>query len=189
MKRLFFAVILLLNFVAFAQKPCEIDQDIADSLGSFKSTKAYIVFERSFAGNSTNIFFSLTNNNGLLGLEAQFLQRSQEFIKATCFDSSSKIYLQLSNGKIVTLLHAGADTCGTLVVGDGNINNRVMTGSFVFARENYEDLKTSPVTFMRVRFAGETVDYPFRTELFAEMDKVKYEPENYFINYLKCLEN
>jgi hypothetical protein len=95
----------------------------------------------------------------------------------------------LSNGKIVTLLHAGADTCGTLVVGEGNINNRVMTGSFVFARENYEDLRISPVTFMRVRFAGETVDYPFRTELVAEMDKMKYEPENYFIHNLKCIEN
>ncbi|MBA4133515.1 MAG: hypothetical protein C0525_02200 [Flavobacterium sp.] len=189
MKRLIFAILLLFNVAAFAQKPCEIDQNIADSLGTFKSTKAYIVFERSFAGNSTDIFFSLTSNNGVLGLEAQFLQRSKEFIKATCFDSNSKIYLQLSNGKIVTLLHAGADTCGTLVVGEGNINNRVMTGSFVFARENYEDLRTSPVTFMRVRFAGETVDYPFRTELVAEMDKVKYEPENYFIQNLKCIEN
>jgi hypothetical protein len=189
MKRLFIAIILLLNVAAYAQKPCEIDQNVADSLGTFKSTKASMIYERNFAGNSTNIFFSLTNNNGILGLEAQFLQRSQDFIKATCLDNSSRIYLQLSNGKVVTLLHAGGDTCGSLIMGDDKINNRVMTGIFVFTKENFEDLSTSPVTFMRVRFAGETVDYPFRTELIAEMDKVKYEPENYFINYLKCLEN
>ncbi|WP_396193705.1 hypothetical protein [Flavobacterium sp.] len=189
MKRLFFALILLLNFTAFAQKPCEIDQNITDSLGTFKSTKNNIVFERSFAGNSTNIFFSLTNDNGLLGLEAQILKRSQEFIKATCFDKNSKIYLQLRNGKIVTLLYVGAETCGTLIVGENNTNNRVTTGSFVFVKENFEELRTSPVTFMRVKFAGETLDYPFRTELTSEMDKLKYEPENYFIDYLKCVEN
>ncbi|WP_412476045.1 hypothetical protein [Flavobacterium sp. TBRC 19031] len=189
MKRLFIAILLLLNFIAFAQKPCEIDQNLTDSLGTFKSTKAYVIFERSFAGNSTNIFFSLTNNNGILGLEVQFLLRSQDFIKAACFDNNSKIHLQLSNGKIVTLLHIGDETCGTLLVGQDNVNNRVMTGRFVFAKENFEDLKTSPVTFMRIKFAGETLDYPFRTELIAEIDKVKYEPENYFINYLKCLEN
>jgi hypothetical protein len=74
-------------------------------------------------------------------------------------------------------------------VGENNTNNRVLTGSFVFAKDNFEDLRTSPVTFMRIKFAGETPDYPFRTELTAEMDKVKYEPENYFIYYLKCIEN
>ncbi len=189
MKRLFFALLLLFSYNTYAQQPCEIDQDIKDSLGTYKSTKSYIIFERSFAGNSTNIFFSLSNNNGLLSLEAQFLQRSQDFIKAACLDNSSKIFLQLANGKIVTLLHAGSDTCGTLIVGDDKINNRVMSGNFVFAKENFEDLRTSAVTFMRVKFAGETVDYPFRTELIAEIDKKTYRPENYFINYLKCIEN
>ena len=91
MKRLIFAILLLFNVAAFAQKPCEIDQNIADSLGTFKSTKAYIVFERSFAGNSTDIFFSLTSNNGVLGLEAQFLQRSKEFIKATLAKAATNL--------------------------------------------------------------------------------------------------
>ena len=27
-----------------------------------------------------------------------------------------------------------------------------------------------------------------QTEMISEIDKNKYEPENYFINYLKCIE-
>ncbi len=189
MKNLFFALFLLLNFNAIAQKPCEIDNDIKDSLGTYKSTKQHLIFERSFAGNSTNIFFALSNSNGLLAVEVQILQRSQDFIKAFCFDKTSKIYLQLNNGKIATLLYAGDETCGNLLRDDNNGNNRLTTGTFVFAIENFDALKNSPVTFMRVKFAGEMIDYPLKTSFVSELDKKAYEPENYFINYLKCIEN
>ncbi|WP_162127717.1 hypothetical protein [Flavobacterium phycosphaerae] len=189
MKKLLLCLLLLLTGAAFAQKPCEIDTNVSDSLGTYKSTKQQLIFERSFAGNVTNIFFALSSSNGILAVEAQFLQKSNEFIKANCFDAGSKIYLQLNNGKIVTLLYSGNDTCGTLIRDDKNGNNRIMGGTFLFSKENFEDLKTSPVTFMRVKFAGETIDYPFKTEFISELDKIKYQPENYFINYLKCLEN
>lgn len=186
---LFLALFLFLNLTAFAQKPCEIDSDIKDSLGTYKSTKQYTIFERSFAGNSTDIFFALSNSNGLLALETQILQRSPDFIKAMCYDSSSKIYLQLNNGKIVTLLYTGKENCGNLLRDEKNGNNRLLTATFVFSIENFEALKTSPVTFMRIKFAGETIDYPFRTAFVSEMDKKVYEPETYFIDYLKCVEN
>ncbi|MGL2964381.1 hypothetical protein ACSVH2_11230 [Flavobacterium sp. RSB2_4_14] len=189
MKNIVLALFLFTNFSVFSQKPCEIDTNVTDSLGTYKSTKQHIIFERSFAGNSTNIFFALSNNNGVFGIETQILQRSGEFIKAICFDASSRIYLQLRNGKIVTLLYAGSDSCGTFIRDDKNGNNRILAGTFAFAKENYEDLKVSPITFMRIKFAGETIDYPFKTEFVSEMDKKKYEPENYFINYLKCIEN
>ncbi|MEO0046260.1 MAG: hypothetical protein RL705_1451 [Bacteroidota bacterium] len=185
----FLVLMLLLNLTAFAQKPCEIDNDIKDSLGTFKSTKQYIIFERSFAGNATDIFFSLYNNNGVLGLDVQILQSSEDFIKALCFDTNSKIYLQLNNGKIVTLLYTEADNCGNLLRDDKNRNNRVITGSFVFSKENYSYLKTSPVTYMRIKLAGETIDYPYRTAFVSEMDKKVYEPETYFIDYLHCVDN
>jgi hypothetical protein len=189
MKNFIFALLLFGNITAFAQKPCEIDTNVTDSLGTYKATKQQIIFERNFAGNSTDIFFSLTNTNGLLAVEVQFLQKSSDFIKANCFDAGSKIYLQLNNGKIVTLLHSGNDTCGNLIRDDKNVNNRIMGGTFLFSKENYEDLKTSPVTFMRVKYSGETIDFPFKTLLVSEIDKTTTEPENYFINYLKCIEN
>ncbi len=189
MKKLLFALFLCLNLAAFAQKPCKIDNDIKDSLGTYKSTKQYLIFERSFAGNSTDIFFALSSNNGVLGLETQILQRSPDFIKALCYDVNSKIYLQLNNGKIVALLYTGTENCGNLLRDENNGNNRLTTASFVFAKENFEDLKTSPVTFMRIKFAGGVIDYPFRTAFVSEIDKKIYEPETYFIDYLKCVEN
>ncbi|MDN3677335.1 hypothetical protein QWY90_08400 [Flavobacterium paronense] len=189
MKNLVFTLFLLYNLNVFAQKPCETDTNITDSLGTYKLTKQFIIFERSFAGNSTDILFALSSNNGVLGLETQQLQSSAGFIKANCFDANSRIFLQLNNGKIVTLLFAGNESCGTLIRNDKNENSRILSGSFVFSKENFEDLKTSQVTFMRIRFSGETIDYPFKTEFTAELDKKTYQPENYFIEYLKCVEN
>jgi hypothetical protein len=86
-------------------------------------------------------------------------------------------------------LFAGAETCGTLVRNDKNENTRILIGSFVFSKENFEELKTSPVTFMRIKYSGEIIDYPLKTELISELDKKTYQPENYFIDYLKCVEN
>ena len=188
MKKLFVILFILLNTTLFAQKPCDIDANVTDSIGTYKTTKQYLIYERSFAGNSTNIYFSLVNTDGVLSLDVQFLQKSSDFIKANCLDTNSKIYLQLSNGKIITLLSVGYENCGTLIKDTNSINNRILSGSFVFVKENFEELKTSTVTFMRVKYATETIDYPFKTELVSEIDKNKYEPENYFINYIKCVE-
>lgn len=188
MKKLFVTLFILLNLTLFAQKPCEIDANVTDSIGSYKTTKQYLIYERSFAGNSTDIYFSLVNSDGMVSLDVQFLQKSSDFIKANCLDANSKIYLQLSNGKIVTLRSVGFENCGTLVKDQNNRNNRIMSGSFAFVNENFEDLKNTTVTFMRVKYATETIDYPFKTEFVSEVDQNKYEPENYFINYIKCIE-
>jgi hypothetical protein len=189
MNKIGFLVFLLTNLSIFAQKQCEIDADVVDSVGTYKSTKQYMVFERSFAGNSTNIFFTLTNTNGVLGLETQQVQSSSEFLKASCFDVASRIYLQLNNGKIVTLLHVGNESCGTLVRNDANQNVRIVGSSFVFSKENFEDLKVSPVTFMRIKFSGETLDYPLKTGFVSVIDKKMYEPEMYFMNFIHCVES
>lgn len=189
MKKIISVLILLTSLSVNAQKPCEIDANINDTLGFYKTTKAYTVFERNFAGNTTNISFSLTNTNGVVGLDVQQLQLSYDFLKANCFDKNSKIYLQLSNGKIVSLMFVGNETCGTLIRNEKNQNIRILSGSFVFVKENFEDLKTAKITFIRLKFAGETVDYPFKTGFVSELDKTMYEPENYFINYMKCIED
>ncbi len=65
MKKIFSIAILLTTILSFGQKPCVLDTDVTDSLGTYKSTKSYQIFERSFAGNSTRIFFSLASDNGI----------------------------------------------------------------------------------------------------------------------------
>ena len=188
MKNVVIAFFLLANLSAFAQKPCEIDANVTDSLGTYKSLKQSVIYERH-TENNINIFFGLYMNNGILGLETQFLEQSNDFIKANCFDANSRIYLQLNNGKIVTLICASEETCGTYISSEKNRNSRITVGRFVFSKENFEELKVSPVTFMRVKYATEILDYPFKTEIISELDKKTYQPENYFIDYLKCIEN
>jgi hypothetical protein len=188
-RKILLALFLLTNLSIFAQKPCEIDANITDSVGIYKSTKQSMIFERSFAGNSTNIFFALTNTNGVLGMETQQVQSSYDFIKANCFDANSRIYIQTNSGKIITLFFVGIETCGTLVRNDNNQNVRITTGSFVFSKENFEELKVSPVTYIRIKYAGETLDYPFKTRFVSVLDKTMYEPEKYFMNTIRCIDS
>jgi hypothetical protein len=189
MKNILLAIVLLSQWGLLAQKPCEIDANVTDSLGTYKATKQHLVYERNFAGNATHLFFALSTTNGVLAVEAQLLQRSQDFLKASCFDAASKIYLQLNNGKIITLLYSGNGGCGSLVRSDDKTNNRILSGTFVFTKDNFEELKSSPVTYIRIKFAGETVDYPFKTSFISELDNQKYEPERYFIDFIGCVQN
>jgi hypothetical protein len=178
---------LLLTLAAKAQDPCAYSSNVKDSIGEYKSTVNYLMYERNFAGNSAYIYFSLALTDGLPTLNMQFLQKSKDFIKANCLDKNSRVYLQLENGKIVTLIHIDAEDCGTGVRND-EMNNRVMAGYFLFTNDAFEALKTSPVSLMRIRYATETVDYILKDELLSELDAKTYRPSKYFINTLHCLD-
>lgn len=177
-----------LSFTLFAQKPCEYSTNITDSIGTYKSTKEYLISEKVFGGNSNYIFYSLVLTDGLPTLNVQFIQKSKDFVKANCFDKNSKIYLQLQNGKIVTLIHIDQENCGTMVRDDKGFDNRVKTGIFMFMKDNYEDLKTSPVSLMRIKSLTDTEDYVFKKNFTAELDGKVYRPETYFIDNIRCLE-
>jgi len=184
-----FAFIFLIQFSTFAQKPCEYSSNFTDSIGSYKATKGYVVHERNFAGKSSYIFFSLVNASGTPILNFQQIEKSAEFLKANCLDATSKIYLQLSNGKIVTLHYSDQESCGNMVpVTEEKKYSRVLSGSFLFTKGSFEELKKSPVSLMRVKYTTGMVDYAFKKELVSELTKETYAPENYFINYVDCLE-
>ena len=122
---------------------------------------------------------------GIVGI--QIIKKNNEFIPAKCFDKNSKIYLQLENGKIVTLIAIDQETCGEAISKESE-NVRALTGYFLFMKESFQDLKKSPVSLMRIKFAGETEDYVLKSELISESNQNTYFPQNYFINYLKCVE-
>ncbi len=180
--------LLLIAFASNAQNPCEFSANVKDSIGEYKSTENYLVYERNFAGNSSYIYFSLALTDGLPTLNVQFLQKSQGFIKANCLDRNSRMYLQLENGKIVTLIHIDAEDCGT-GVRNNDLNNRVTTGYFLFTKDALELLKTSPVSLIRIRYSTETADFIFKDDLKSELDRKTYHPSKYFVNTLHCLEN
>jgi len=182
------ACLMLIAFAAKAQNPCEFSSNVKDSIGEYKSTVDYLVHERNFAGSSSYVYFSLALTDGLPTLNAQFLHKSKDFIKANCLDKNSRMYLQLENGKIVTLIHIDAEDCGT-GVRNNDLNNRVMSGFFLFPKDSFELLKTSPVTLVRIRYSTETIDYIFKDDLKSEVDGKTYHPSKYFINTLPCLDN
>jgi hypothetical protein len=189
MKYLFLAIAFFSQINVQAQKQCDYSRNFTDSIGTYKATKEYIVHERNFAGKSSYVFFSLVNADGLPALNFQLIEKSADFLKANCFDKSSKIYLQLTNGKVVTMLHTDDESCGTMVnIKEENKYSRILTGSFLFMKGTIEDLKSSPVSLIRVKYTTEIIDYVFRKELVSELTKEAYQPEDYFINYLKCIE-
>ncbi|CAC9975264.1 MULTISPECIES: hypothetical protein [Flavobacterium] len=188
MKQLITLTLFLLTFTAFAQKPCEYSANVTDSIGTYKVTNEYLISEKNFGGTFSYVFFSLAQTDGLPTLNLQLIQKSKDFIKANCFDKNSKVYLQLENGKIVTLLHINQENCGTLIRDDKGFDNRVNTGIFMFMKDNYEDLKTSPVLIMRIKYLTDTEDYIVKRELVSEMNKKTYQPNTYFMQNIRCVE-
>ena len=170
----------------FAQKKCEYNTEVTDSIGTYKATKDYIIQERIFGNTQSMLFFSLINADGLPSLKVQLIQKSDDFISSKCFDKNSKVYLQLADGKVVTLVALDSPVCGE-GLRNGNENNRILTGYFLFVKDSFEALKTSPVSIMRIKYTTETVDYIMKEELISELDKNTYYPDSYFMNYLKCI--
>jgi len=187
MKKLVSIAFLFFFITSLAQKQCEYSTDVKDSLGIYKSTKDYIIHERIFGSSQNTIYFSLINADGILSLNVQMIQKSNDFISAKCFDKNSKIYIQLSNGKVVTLLGINDETCGNSVI-NNNQTSRILGGYFLFVKENFQELKKAPISFIRIKFAGETIDYLTKSELVSEVDKKTYNPDHFFMDYIKCIE-
>lgn len=187
MKKSLIILLFLFSITISAQKDCEYSSNLKDSLGSYKATKDYVVYEKVFGNSQTSLFFSLINADGLLSLNLQIVQKSADFIPAKCLDSNSKIYVQLSNGKIITLSGIELEVCGNSVRVN-NENCRILSGFFLLKKENLNDLKTYPISFFRIKYAGESVDYITKEVLISEVDKKTYNPDHFFMDYLKCVE-
>lgn len=189
MKYVCFIIAFLITFITSAQKPCDFTTNVVDSIGSYKTTKEYLLYEKNFAGNSTYIFGSLiiTDEKALFNL--QLIEKSTEFIKAKCFDKSSKIFIQLTNNKIITLSFASEENCGTLVRDEKGLNNRILSGYFNINKADYESLGKNTISFVRIKFVPDVADYVLRKEFKSELNEELYQPESYFINYLHCLDS
>ncbi|MCD0468552.1 hypothetical protein [Flavobacterium sp. JAS] len=188
MKQLITLTFFLLTLTAFAQKPCEYSTNVTDSIGTYKITNEYLISEKNFAGKISYVFFSLAQTDGLPTLNLQLIQKSKDFIKANCFDKNSKVFLQLENGKIVTLLHIDQENCGTLVRDDKGFDNRIQTGIFMFMKDNFEELKKSPVSIMRIKYLTDVEDYIVKSELTSELNGKVFHPNTYFMDNIRCVE-
>lgn len=190
LKMKIFLLLLLscLPVLSFAQQDCKLSVITTDDGREVKTTQEYLMYENVFGTAASYIFFTLSINDGVPLLNLQLLTKSKELTKIYCMDKSSRIYLQLSNGKIATLMSVYDEQCSGLVYDENDKNNiRILTNSFYFTQGTLEDLEKYPVTFMRIRYISDTIDYTIRKELQSETTPGKYFPETYFMTNLKCI--
>lgn len=188
MKNLLAISICLISLASLAQQPCEYTTNVSDSIGTYKTTKEYMIAEKNFAGTASYIFFSLAVSDGMPLLNVQFIQKSKEFMKTNCFDKNSKIFLQLNNGKVITLLHIEQENCGNILRDDKGFDNRITTGTFMFMKDSFAELKNSPVSMMRIKYLTDTEDYVLKKRFTSELNNEIYEPETYFMQNIHCAE-
>lgn len=188
MKKLFFAFVLFCSCLTNAQnKDCEYSIIRNDSI-QLRTTNESLMFEKVFGGTSSFIFFSLSDNGGTPVLNFQLLAKSNDFPKMYCLDKNSKIYLQLTNGKIITLISINDNDCSKLMFDSEEKKNiAILTGSFLFTKGSLEELEQSKIALMRIKYVTDMVDYPVPYEINSETMKKKYSPERYFVDNLKCI--
>jgi len=182
---------LLISYVITAQKTCEFDFEIKNDSIDYRETKKHLVYERIFGKKTNYAFISLVNDGGYLMMNFQKVQKSDSFIETECFDKETRIYLQLTNGRIYTLLHIDKDVCSVRVpdIDNNNLNIRALNTSFFFKEDDYEDLKKYPVTLLQIRFAtGEKSSYVMEKELVSKNLEITSYPERIFVDYYPCIE-
>ena len=185
-------IILLLLFPIFLHaqnKDCEYDiEEKSDSI-TLKVLPQKLVHERIFGNKNEYLFFGLLNDDGVPLLNVQQIQKSKDFIKTNCLNKSSKIIIQLLNGKIITLKSVNDEICSELHFDSNEKNNvRILNGFFYFTKSNYEELKNSPISIIRIQYVAESKDYVFTSQLTSETLKTTSKPSSYFIDYLYCIE-
>lgn len=189
MKKYLLILVLLPLLAAAQNKDCQYEVEEKTDSTSLKVLKEVLIDEKIFGNTNEYLFFSLLNNDGVPMLEIQVLQKSKDFIPTKCINPSSKIILQLKNGKIVTLIANTEESCSVLNYDSKDQNNiRILTGFFFFGKTNYEELKNSPVMLMRIQFAGDSKDYVVKNELSSETLQTKSKPDVFFMNNIKCIE-
>jgi len=85
-------------------------------------------------------------------------------------------------------MHIDQETCGTLIRDEKGFDNRVNTGIFMFMKDNYEELKKSPISLMRVKYLTNTEDYIVKRELTSELTGKVTHPNTYFMENIRCVE-
>ncbi|MFK7032576.1 hypothetical protein [Flavobacterium oreochromis] len=183
-------LLLILSNYIWGQKPCDLAVNVTDSIGTLKETKGCIVYEKVFGGKITLISISLVATDGIPSLKLQHIQKSTEFETPICFNKSSKIIFQLSNDRIYTLLYGDDDRCDNLIYNEKEkINNRFIESNFFFLKDDLQELKKYSIRFMRIHYAGNSIDYVIQNELDCETLVETYFPAKFFIDHFNCISN
>jgi len=189
MKHIFYLMLFLPSLLFSQSDDCFYYMNVSTDSISIKVLNEEVMYERIYGNSEEIVLFKLLNNDGVPIVNVQLLQKNTDFIPTNCFNKSSKIVFQLVNGKIVTLHSITEDNCGILSYEEKEkINTRLLDGYFAFAKNNYEELKKSPISLMRIQFVGQAKEYVINSVIESEFQNKIYYPENIFVSFLKCIE-
>jgi hypothetical protein len=181
-------LLLFIQSIAFAQKPCELATNITDSIGTYKETKSCLVYEKVFGNSAQLIFLSLASENDTPVLKVQIIQKSKDFITPKCLDTASKMFFQLSNGKVYSLVYADEGKCDNLIYNQlDNENNRFLEATFFFLKNDFEDLKKHSISLMKINYSSGAVDYVLPKQIISEKLNTTFKPEDFFKDNYNCL--
>ena len=190
MKFRILALFLLMQTLVFAQKPCEYAISVTDSIGTYKETKSCLVYEKVFGNSAQLIFLSLASENEIPLLKVQIIQKSKDFITPKCIDAASKLYFQLSNGKIYTLVYANDGKCDNLIYNQAEKeNNRFLEANYLFLKNDFDDFKNHSISLMKINYSSGAVDYVLPKEIISEKVGESFNPEDFFKENYNCFFN
>jgi hypothetical protein len=179
---------LIFSQTSWSQKDCEFATMLNDSLGSLRTTKDYLMYEKQFGSSETYIYFSASNADGTPFITLQLIEKNNGFISTTCLNSKSRIVIQLENGKIISLFSAVESVCGNLFKDPNGKNTRILTGNFLFPLESLEQLKESKISIIRLKSMGGSKDYLIKSEFVSELLGKSTQPAAFFQTFIPCIE-
>jgi|688.fasta_scaffold03164_21 hypothetical protein len=185
-------LIILFSFIStfiFAQKTCVYSTNETDSIGTLKITKEVLMYEKLFGESKKYIYFALGNDNGLPFLSLSIIEKDNKFIPTICFDNKSRLYVQLSNGKILSLLCNEVEKCSQNLPGaEGSLFSRIVQANFLFPKTIWEDLKNNTIEILRISSSTSTQDIVVKDAIESSLNKDFFRPNQIFMDYLHCIE-
>jgi len=173
----------------YAQKTCVYSINETDSIGTFKLTKEILMYEKTFGDSHKYIYFALGNDNGLPFLNMSIIEKDNQFIPTICFDNKSKLYVQLSNGKILSLLSNEVEKCSQNLAGiDGVKYSRIVQSNFLFPKNTWNELKNDTIEILRISSSTSSQDIVIKDVIESSINKDFYRPNQIFMDFLHCIE-
>lgn len=189
MKKFYIIALLLISTFAIAQKDgCDFEiKELTDST-STHVLRENIVYENIYGSTSSFLTFKLYEVDGVLGLNLQYIQKSQGFLEPICVDKSTTLSIYLNNGKEIKLINSlPNEICNNLSYDPVNKNNiRILTCYFNFTPTNFNELKTEEIYLLKMTATTGEISFAIPKKLNSEIFKGEYYPSKYFISNLKC---
>lgn len=189
MKKILFVLLLLTLSNGWSQE-CDYKANLDSEVIKLKLTKEYLMWFKNIGGMTEYIEFSLANRDSLRFLNVSISKIDNKVENdSLCFNTSTRMYLQVSNSKIAVLPYFDVEQCSKIVdFEETNEQMRTISASFLITETASNILKESPLSFMRITHNGEDKDYVVRKAIIDPKFGIESYPENYFVSQLHCVD-